>query len=183
MSRPGTPWHQERGQLFKKFYFKNLVFFNWYSKKRWVKVQKKSQLNNSRGLEITAAEAMYRQQTKTIQYMQSCSVSLLILSVFPSYKTHQSMPWDQKKKSLTNGYEKPTAYKRRHRAFPPPPPSSLLALFQVRLFRRQFTSKSSWSPLPPSSLGDMEFWMLKDSSSFRQDLRVSWILWGALGSS
>jgi hypothetical protein len=29
----------------------------------------------------------------------------------------------------------------------------------------------------------MEFWMLKDSSSFRQDFRTSWILWGALGSS
>lgn len=25
--------------------------------------------------------------------------------------------------------------------------------------------------------------MLNDSSSFRQDLRASWILWGALGSS
>lgn len=32
-------------------------------------------------------------------------------------------------------------------------------------------------------MGDSEFWMLKGSSSFRQDLRTSWILWGALGSS
>jgi len=29
----------------------------------------------------------------------------------------------------------------------------------------------------------MEFWMLNGSSSFRQDLRASWILWGALESS
>lgn len=52
--------------LFKKFYFKNFVLY-WYFKKRWIKVQKQSQLNNSIGLEITAAEAMYRQHRPTIQ--------------------------------------------------------------------------------------------------------------------
>lgn len=72
---------------------------------------------------------------------------------------------------------------RGETVLPSPHPSSLLPQAQVRLFWRQFTSKSSWPPLPPSSLGDMEFWMLKDSSSFRRDLRTSWILWGALGSS
>lgn len=53
----------------------------------------------------------------------------------------------------------------------------------VRLFCRQFSSPASCSPLPPSCLGDVELWMLKGSSSFRQDFSESCSLWGALGSS
>lgn len=53
----------------------------------------------------------------------------------------------------------------------------------VRLFCRQFSSPASFSPLPPSCLGDVELWMLKGSSSFRQDFSESCSLWGALGSS
>lgn len=54
------------------FYFKNFVY--WYFKKRWVKIQKKKgQLNNSIGLEITAAEAMHRCTDEAIQRIQFCS--------------------------------------------------------------------------------------------------------------
>lgn len=79
--------------LFKKFYFKNFVFY-WYFKKRWIKVQKKSQLNNGIGLEITAAEAMYRRHRRTTQRVKFCSSSLLVLFLFFTllYKIRQSMP-------------------------------------------------------------------------------------------
>jgi len=92
--------------LFKKFYFKNFVFYSYF-KKRWVKVQKKSQLSNSRGLEITAAKQYTDGTDQTTPRVRFCSGSLLILCFLPPVqKTSKHAMRPGKEKSLTNGYKK-----------------------------------------------------------------------------
>lgn len=104
--------------------------------------------------------------------------------MFPLLQNTSEHAMRSEKEKLNKWLQEADSAREETTVLPSPTPlSSLLPQSQVRLFCRQFTPKSSWSPLPPSSLGDMEFWMLKDSSSFRRDLRGSWILWGALGSS
>lgn len=93
--------------LFKKFYFKNFFFFTGISKKGGSKYKKKSQWNNSIGLEITAAEAIYRQHR---QNNPTYAILFRFLAYFVFFPPVQNTPKhamrSEKERSLTNGYKK-----------------------------------------------------------------------------
>lgn len=135
---------------FLKSFISRTLIFNWYSKKRWVKVQKKSQLSDSEVWKPQLQKQRTDSTDKTIQSsMQSCSVSLLILSVFPLLQNTSEHAMRSEKEKLNKWLREANCVQEETMVLPSPTPlsSPLLSLG----FRLSYSGDSS----PPSQLGHL----------------------------